>query len=364
MTLTLDRALPIIDAAGQIGIPVLLRGGSGIGKSSGLATLAAARGEHLEVVTASLSEPTDFGGLPVTHDGEVRLAPMPWVRRVLAAGRPVRVLFDELNTAPEPTQAALLRLLLERICGDTPLPEDTRFVAAINPVESSTGGWELPAPIAGRFLHLDIGVDANEWVAGMLSGWTLTPADITSLPATADQEGAALAQVTAFILARPDLLEAQPTDRTLAAGAWPSPRKWDWVARILPRVPDRDDLVVTAVEGLVGRVAADEFFTHVEELDLPDTADVLADPTGVDWAGEPADRIQAILTGVVTASRAAADAFHAGGQVFNAVRNAGHDDIAASLLKPYLAVTPAGAQPDPGLLASFAPLLRLAGKIG
>jgi hypothetical protein len=33
MTLTLETALPVIDAAGQAGVPVLVRGGSGIGKT-------------------------------------------------------------------------------------------------------------------------------------------------------------------------------------------------------------------------------------------------------------------------------------------------------------------------------------------
>lgn len=363
MNLTLDRALPIIDAAGVAGIPVLLRGGSGIGKSSSLNRLAQARDEHLEVVTASLYEAVDFGGMPITEGGVVNLAPMPWVRRVCDADRTPRVVFDEMNTAPQPVQAALLRVLLERISGDTALPEQTRFVAAINPTRASAGGWDLPAPVAARFLHLDIGVDAADWAAGMLSGWTLTPPNVTCLEPTAAQQADALARVTAFVSAHPHLLHDQPETPSLAAGAWPSPRKWDWVARILPALPTEHDLPLAAVEGLVGRAAADTFFTWVEKLELPDTQDVLDAPTSIDWAGQDADRTLAILNAVVAASRTDADTHARAGAVLHAVVAADLPDLVVPVAKPYLSAAPAGATPDKALLASLATILTRAGRI-
>ena len=62
---TLAETAVLVDAAGQAGVPVLLIGNPGIGKSSMLTALAAARGLHLEIVTASVHDPTDFNGMPI-----------------------------------------------------------------------------------------------------------------------------------------------------------------------------------------------------------------------------------------------------------------------------------------------------------
>lgn len=365
---TLERALPIIDAAGQVGVPVLLRGGSAIGKSSSLQTLAAARGEHLETVLASVYEPADFAGLPVVGEGHrVHLAPMPWVQRVLTAGesgQPVCVFFDELNTAPPPVQAALLRVLLEGVSGDTVLPERTRFVAAINPTRASTGGWELPAPIASRFLHLDVHVDADDWVTGALSGWSLTPTRVTSQEVDAEQRAAALGRVTAFISAHPHLLHAQPSDPAAAATAWPSPRKWSWAAEVLPRVPDVDDLPATALRGLVGAPAADAYLTWTEQMQLPEPADVLSDPDLLDLEAMPASSVLAVLQGVVALGSTSTHRYEQANAVLGRLVAAELADLAAPVLRAHLAATPAGATKDRTLIAAFAPLLALAGKIG
>jgi hypothetical protein len=361
--LTLERALPIIDAAGILGIPVLIRGGSGIGKSSTLAHLSSVRDEHLEVVTANLYEPQDFGGQPIVVGEEFRLAPMPWVRRVLASDKPVRVFFDELDKAPQPTQLALLRLLLDRVCGDVDLPQDARFVAAINLGGVSNGGWEMPGSLANRFIHLDVVADAQDWVDGMLTGWTSAPDRVTSTQPSEEGIRDARAKVIAFISANHDLLNQEPTDPTLAAGAWPSSRKWDWVSRILPYIPHEADLVLRTVEGLVGRAAATAFFAWVEATELPDI-DVILDPaSGIDWASEPAERVRAMLTAAVSVAGDSTTRYENVGDVLAAAMAAERTDIAASVAKAYFTAAPEGATRNVALLSAFAPLLSRAGML-
>ncbi len=57
------------------GVPVLLWGSPGTGKTSVVRALGESLGWPVEVVVGSIREPTDFAGLPVVVDGGVRLAP-------------------------------------------------------------------------------------------------------------------------------------------------------------------------------------------------------------------------------------------------------------------------------------------------
>lgn len=78
-----DPLLTVLRAAGRAGVPTLLWGAPGIGKSSLLHALARAEGLPMETVIASLREPSDFAGLPVIRETGVDLAPPAWA----AAGR-------------------------------------------------------------------------------------------------------------------------------------------------------------------------------------------------------------------------------------------------------------------------------------
>ena len=108
----------------------------------------------------SIREPADFAGLPVVIDGAVQMAPPLWARRLAAAGHGLLFL-DELTTAPPAVQAAMLRVVLERVVGDLSLPEAVRVVAAANPPEEAADGWQLSAPLANRLVHLDWPVEAK-----------------------------------------------------------------------------------------------------------------------------------------------------------------------------------------------------------
>src|SRR5471032_1159459 len=148
---TVSEALAIAISAG---VPVLLWGSPGTGKTSAVVALADAIGWPCEVVVGSIREPTDFGGLPVVVDGGVKLAPPAWAQRLVEAGHGLLFL-DELTTAPPAVQAAMLRVVLERVVGDIKLPAAVRVVAAANPPEQAADGWELAPPLANRLVHLE-----------------------------------------------------------------------------------------------------------------------------------------------------------------------------------------------------------------
>src|SRR6201999_702329 len=139
---------------------------------------AAAAGWPCETGISSIREPSDFAGLPVVAglDGATRVefAPPRGATRLADAGHGL-VFFDEISTAPPAVQAALLRVVLERTVGDLTLPDEVAVVAAANPPEQAADGWDLSAPLANRFCHVDLPLHPRAVADGFVSGWP-TPA--------------------------------------------------------------------------------------------------------------------------------------------------------------------------------------------
>src|SRR5204862_102481 len=146
---------------------------------------------------------------------EVRFAPPAWARRLAEAGRGVLFL-DELSTAPPAVQAALLRVVLERAVGDLTLPDQVAVVAAANPPEQAADGWDLSAPLANRFCHLDWPLEARVVSDGFVSGWP-TPAPPKLHDGWVSRIPVARSWVAAFLTARPELTPAAPDVAAAAA---------------------------------------------------------------------------------------------------------------------------------------------------
>lgn len=91
--------LNVLSVAVQVGVPVLLWSAPGAGKSSVIRQLGEPPGHPVEVVIAAIREPSDFAGLPVVVDGEVRFAPPASAQRLANAGHGLLFL-DEISTAP------------------------------------------------------------------------------------------------------------------------------------------------------------------------------------------------------------------------------------------------------------------------
>lgn len=278
----MNPVLAALSIAVQARIPVLLWGSPGTGKSSAVRQLGEALGLPVEVVIASIREPTDFAGLPVVAEGGVRFAPPSWAVRLAEAGRGILFL-DELTTAPPAVQAALLRVVLERTVGDLRLPDDVAVVAAANPPDEAAGGWDLSLPLANRFVHLQWKVSPLRWADGFTSGWE-PPLGVKVPEHWTAQLPFARELVAAFIRRRPSLLVDVPRDTSYEENgglAWPSPRSWELLARALAAARAagasaavREHLVL----GAVGPGAGREFLAALAEGRLWDVERALRNP--------------------------------------------------------------------------------------
>ncbi len=342
-------------------VPVLLWGPPGSGKSSAVRDLASAMGLACQTVIASIREPSDFAGLPVVERDGVRFAPPRWAVDLHEAGSGLLFL-DELSTAPPAVQAALLRVVLERTVGDLRLPDDVVVVAAANPPEEAADGWDLSAPLANRFCHLDWPVDATAVATGLAAGFA-PPRVPTFDPTRTGARTRARADVAAFLAVRPTLVSAPPVDRAEAGRGWPSPRTWEMAADLLTAARSTEvsfDVVAAVLTGAVGPGPGLELATWLRELDLPDPEAVLARPEQFELP-ERGDRAYAVLTSVAAAVAAdpTLERWAAGWRVLGVAAETA-PDVGALAARMLVRCRPEGA-PAPPEAARFLPLLSDAG---
>ncbi len=306
----------------QWGLPVMLWGDPGIGKSSQVSAAAFAVGLPPQVVYAATSQPEDVSGtaFPDGKGGLTILSLLPGIRRLIANAFGVLFL-DELTCARPAVQAAFLAVPLTRRIGDQDLPPGIRVLAAGNPPDSAAGGWELEPPMANRFCHVDFKCPSvPEWTSWLLNGNAKMPA--------IEQGEARIREnwpnvwptvqglVAGFLTTSPSLLHEMPPDGNPNRGrAWPSPRTWEFAARAYAtcmclgvghnkplidkngKTDGGDEVRMAFVEGCVGDGAATAFAAWVKNADLPDPLTVLREGWTIDKAR--LDRCFAVYTSII-----------------------------------------------------------------
>jgi MoxR-like ATPase len=189
-------------------ISAMIWGPPGIGKSSIVGQLAEAH--DLEFVDVRLSQlaPTDLRGLPVAENGTSKWYPPEFLPH---NGRGILFL-DELNMAPPAMQGVAQQLILDRRVGSYIVPSGWFVWAAGNRKEDRAAVFDMPTPLANRFLHLQV------------------EPDFDSFKAYALQTGVS-EKILAFLAFRTTLLHKLDPQQA----AWPSPRSW-MIASALHRV--------------------------------------------------------------------------------------------------------------------------------
>jgi hypothetical protein len=210
--------------ANRLMLSTMIWGPPGIGKSSIVAQTAARFNLGCIDVRLSQLAPTDLRGLPVPEGGVARWYPPEFLPR---DGQGILFL-DELNMAPPTIQGMAQQLILDRKVGSYSVPEGWFIWAAGNRKEDRAAVFDMPAPLANRFLHLDV------------------EPDFPSFKAYAIDHGLH-EQVIAFLSFRATLLHRIDPHQP----AWPSPRSWEMASRL--HVAGLD------IAPVVGPAAAAEF---------------------------------------------------------------------------------------------------------
>lgn len=297
----------------QTKIPALIVGSPGIGKTKTIEQITNMLEMHLETVIGSITDPTEFLGLPEIvrdEDGSASVMSLPpsWAKRLKNAG--VGVLFlDELTDASPAVQAAMLRVILEGVVGELKLPEGVVRIAACNKPEEAANGHEISLPLKNRFMIVNHEHNPEAWREGMLAGWPNPQVDIlpknweTNLPQS-------VSLVTAYIKFNEAALRDMPASNQDNLLSYATPRSWDKVSimlaalistnrhsRMLAGDPESIGIYHKLIGGLIGRQAGD-FCTWLQEMNLPNPEELLADfdklPT------DRADKRWACLSNVAT----------------------------------------------------------------
>jgi hypothetical protein len=224
-------------------LSTMIWGPPGIGKSSIVAQTAQAH--DLEMIDLRLSQlaPTDLRGLPVAdHDERVsRWYPPEFLPRT---GRGILFL-DEVNLAPPAIQGIAQQLILDRRVGSYAVPGDWFIWAAGNRKEDRAAVFDMPAPLANRFIHLVVEPDFESFKAYALGH------DIHE-------------HLLAFLSFRPVLLHKFDPQQP----AWPSPRSW-----LMANMLYRAQLDIASVVGQGASAEFDAFIAIYRRL--PDVARIL-----------------------------------------------------------------------------------------
>ncbi len=247
--------------------PVFLWGAPGVGKSQVVAQVARQRGLVLRDIRAVLLDPVDLRGLPrITSGGVATWCPPSFLPGENDESRGI-IFLDELNAAPPLVQAACYQLILDRAIGEYRLPDGWSVVAAGNRDRDRAVTHRIPTALANRMVHLEFDAVLDDWLA-----WA--------------RENGIRQEVRSFLRFRPRFLHL--FDPTSSDRAFPSPRSWEFLSRVMDAGPD-PDVEYELFKGAVGQVAAAEFTGYLGVWrDLPDVRDILAAPLQAPVPAEPA----------------------------------------------------------------------------
>jgi hypothetical protein len=167
----------------------------------------------------------------------------------------VILFMDEMNSAAPAVQAAAYQLVLNRRVGTYKLPDNVLIVAAGNREADKGVTYRMPAPLANRFIHLEMKVDFDDWF-----DW-----------ATANRIHKDVAGFLQF--SKKDLYDFDPKSNSRS---FATPRSWTFVSDLLADDDGDENTLADLISGGVGEGLAIKFMAHRKVSGkLPNPSDIL-----------------------------------------------------------------------------------------
>ena len=235
--------------------PVFLWGPPGIGKSDIVKQIGEDTNREVIDVRLALWEPTDIKGIPYYNAEQGKMVWAPPAELPTDPESTALIFLDELNSAPPAVQAAAYQLILNRRVGTYKLPDGVDVVAAGNREGDRGVTYRMPAPLANRFVHLEMKVDFDDF-----------------------QEWAVMNNVHPEVVgyvgfAKQDLYDFDPKS---SSKAFATPRSWVFVSDLLQDDDTDEGTLTDLVSGAIGDGLAVKFMAHRKIAGrLPKAEDIL-----------------------------------------------------------------------------------------
>lgn len=290
--------------------PLFLHGKPGVGKSAIIENIAKQYDAHLETVIGGQMTPTDIAGLPYSvgidpktgKSGGTATDTPQWGKRLITEcadnpdgtpGKPGILFLDELTNTDRQTQAAMLRLVNERVFpnGD-PLPQAVAIIAAGNVGDDAVVTEGLGAAMKNRFSIRECVPPVSDFVEGMANGWGRE----TMSDGERQSRLLAASFLTKFPTMAYDDAGSRLEDDTKSFATY---RSWDKLAQALGTGEFLNEgHVRSTIDAYIGKETGQEFYSYMNGLDLPDPAEVVKNPKMVDWDNLDSDKAFAIMLSI------------------------------------------------------------------
>ena len=232
--------------------PIFLWGPPGIGKSDLIKQIGDDTDREVIDVRLALWEPTDIKGIPYFDSNAGTMTWAPPAELPTDPKSKAILFLDELNSAPPAVQAAAYQLILNRRVGTYKLPDGVDIVAAGNRDGDKGVTYRMPAPLANRFVHLEMKVDFEDW-----QDW----ATLNGIHP----------EVVGYVgFAKQDLYDYDPKS---PSKSFATPRSWSFVSDLVADEEIDTETLTNLVSGAIGDGLAVKFMAHrkiASKLPKPD----------------------------------------------------------------------------------------------